>query len=207
MVVDQAMLQPSSQSRGGSSLQGKPPIPPGGEQDQEEERDVKNPSGAQGAILRKKKTKRRSTGVVQFNAESATPSEPQDSVPSDGEVGRDASSDVEQGQDSVRSENGVSQRINYKKLYEEVLKENQLLKSKLSRAEEDISELKLKLEKLSMTPRITSDDTEKLEKRALERKLSEMEEELKEIRHLRTENQKLRDENGALIRVISKLSK
>jgi len=35
-------------------------------------------------------------------------------------------------------------------LYEEVLKENQLLKSKLSRGEEDMAELKLKIDKLSM---------------------------------------------------------
>jgi len=50
-------------------------------------------------------------------------------------------------------------------------------------------------------------ETEKKEKRALEKKLSEMEEELKQLEHLKNDNQRLRDENGALIRVISKLSK
>lgn len=45
------------------------------------------------------------------------------------------------------------------------------------------------------------------EKRALERKVSEMEEELKVLTDLKSDNQRLKDENGALIRVISKLSK
>jgi len=59
------------------------------------------------------------------------------------------------------------------------------------------------------TPSTTSGltDTEKKEKLALEKKLSEMEEELKQLEHLKNDNQRLRDENGALIRVISKLSK
>merc|ERR1712062_489469 len=50
-------------------------------------------------------------------------------------------------------------------------------------------------------------ETEKKEKKALEKKLCEMEEELKQLEHLKNDNQRLRDENGALIRVISKLSK
>uniref|UniRef100_A0A7N6C165 Protein phosphatase 1 regulatory subunit n=1 Tax=Anabas testudineus TaxID=64144 RepID=A0A7N6C165_ANATE len=45
------------------------------------------------------------------------------------------------------------------------------------------------------------------ERRALERKISEMEEELKMLPDLKADNQRLKDENGALIRVISKLSK
>jgi protein phosphatase 1 regulatory subunit 12A len=50
-------------------------------------------------------------------------------------------------------------------------------------------------------------ELEKRERRAMERKLSEMEEELKQLDIMKIENQKLKDENGALIRVISKLSK
>lgn len=50
-------------------------------------------------------------------------------------------------------------------------------------------------------------DTEKREKKVLEKKLAEMEEELKTLDQLKADNQRLRDENGALIRVISKLSK
>ena len=45
------------------------------------------------------------------------------------------------------------------------------------------------------------------EKRQQQRKISELEEEVKAIETLKTDNQRLKDENGALIRVISKLSK
>jgi len=54
-------------------VHGKPPKPPDDSenhsktpQDEEKDKDMKN-SGAQGAILRKKKTKRRSTGIVQYS--------------------------------------------------------------------------------------------------------------------------------------------
>ncbi|KPP63746.1 protein phosphatase 1 regulatory subunit 12A-like, partial [Scleropages formosus] len=50
-------------------------------------------------------------------------------------------------------------------------------------------------------------EMEKRERRALERKISEMEEELKTLPDLKADNQRLKDENAALIRVISKLSK
>ncbi|XP_059671977.1 protein phosphatase 1 regulatory subunit 12A isoform X4 [Gavia stellata] len=50
-------------------------------------------------------------------------------------------------------------------------------------------------------------EMEKRERRALERRISEMEEELKMLPDLKADNQRLKDENGALIRVISKLSK
>jgi len=50
-------------------------------------------------------------------------------------------------------------------------------------------------------------DSEKREKKILEKKLAEMEDELKSLEQLKADNQRLRDENGALIRVISKLSK
>lgn len=45
------------------------------------------------------------------------------------------------------------------------------------------------------------------ERRALERKAAQLEEELKALSDLRADNQRLKDENAALIRVISKLSK
>ncbi|XP_046688008.1 protein phosphatase 1 regulatory subunit 12B-like, partial [Homalodisca vitripennis] len=60
---------------------------------------------------------------------------------------------------------------------------------------------------LSQPGKNSMSELEKRERRAMERKLSEMEEELKQVEKLKCENQKLRDENGALIRVISKLSK
>ncbi|KAF0041026.1 hypothetical protein F2P81_006924 [Scophthalmus maximus] len=50
-------------------------------------------------------------------------------------------------------------------------------------------------------------DLERKDRRMLERRLAELEEELKVLVDLRADNQRLKDENGALIRVISKLSK
>nr|DBA15994.1 TPA: hypothetical protein GDO54_003442 [Pyxicephalus adspersus] len=50
-------------------------------------------------------------------------------------------------------------------------------------------------------------ELERFERRALERKAAELEEELKVLSDLKADNQRLKDENAALIRVISKLSK
>jgi hypothetical protein len=71
------------------------------------------------------------------------------------------------------------------------------------------SAAKKKIETVVQTPAPSGGltDTEKKEKEALVKKLSEMEEELKQLEHLKNDNTRLRDENGALIRVISKLSK
>ncbi|NWR18677.1 MYPT2 phosphatase, partial [Emberiza fucata] len=101
----------------------------------------------------------------------------------------------------------------YKKLYESALSENQKLKSKLQEAQLELADIKAKLEKAAQQKQEKSSDRssmlemEKREKRALERKLSEMEEEMKILTELKSDNQRLKDENGALIRVISKLSK
>ncbi|CAF4226710.1 unnamed protein product, partial [Rotaria sordida] len=45
------------------------------------------------------------------------------------------------------------------------------------------------------------------EKRVYEQKISELEEELKRINLIKADNIRLKEENAALIRVISKLSK
>ncbi|NWU80285.1 MYPT2 phosphatase, partial [Onychorhynchus coronatus] len=101
----------------------------------------------------------------------------------------------------------------YKKLYESALFENQKLKSKLQEAQLELADIKAKLEKAAQQKQEKTSDRssmlemEKREKRALERKLSEMEEEMKILTELKSDNQRLKDENGALIRVISKLSK
>uniref|UniRef100_A0A1D5QDX2 Protein phosphatase 1 regulatory subunit 12B n=1 Tax=Macaca mulatta TaxID=9544 RepID=A0A1D5QDX2_MACMU len=97
----------------------------------------------------------------------------------------------------------------YKKLYESALTENQKLKTKLQEAQLELADIKSKLEKQKQEK--TSDRSSVLEmekrRRALERKMSEMEEEMKVLTELKSDNQRLKDENGALIRVISKLSK
>ncbi|XP_062969911.1 protein phosphatase 1 regulatory subunit 12B isoform X6 [Cynocephalus volans] len=101
----------------------------------------------------------------------------------------------------------------YKKLYEGALTENQKLKTKLQEAQLELADVKSKLEKMAQQKQEKTSDRssmlemEKREKRALERKMSEMEEEMKVLTELKSDNQRLKDENGALIRVISKLSK
>ncbi|XP_037017042.1 protein phosphatase 1 regulatory subunit 12B isoform X14 [Artibeus jamaicensis] len=101
----------------------------------------------------------------------------------------------------------------YKKLYENALTENQKLKTKLQEAQLELADVKARLEKTAQqkqekTPdRSSMLEAEKRERRALERKMSEMEEEMKVLTELKSDNQRLKDENGALIRVISKLSK
>uniref|UniRef100_A0AAY4DB83 Protein phosphatase 1 regulatory subunit n=2 Tax=Denticeps clupeoides TaxID=299321 RepID=A0AAY4DB83_9TELE len=91
----------------------------------------------------------------------------------------------------------------YKKLYEQILAENEKLKAQLRDTDLELADLKLQLEKATQV-RVSCSP---LERRALERKISEMEEELKTLPDLKADNQRLKDENGALIRVISKLSK
>lgn len=73
----------------------------------------------------------------------------------------------------------------FKKLYEEALAQIETLKKELVQKEQDWNR----------------------EKRQQQRKMSELEEEVKAIEVLKSDNQRLKDENGALIRVISKLSK
>ncbi|XP_077956608.1 protein phosphatase 1 regulatory subunit 12A isoform X13 [Gasterosteus aculeatus] len=99
----------------------------------------------------------------------------------------------------------------YKKLYEQILAENEKLKAQLRDTDLELGDLKLQLEKATQRQERYADrsqlEMEKRERRALERKISEMEEELKMLPDLKADNQRLKDENGALIRVISKLSK
>ncbi|CAL9682810.1 unnamed protein product [Knipowitschia caucasica] len=99
----------------------------------------------------------------------------------------------------------------YRKLYEQILAENDKLKSQLRDTDLELTDLKIQLEKATQRQERYADrsqlEIEKRERRALERKISEMEEELKMLPDLKADNQRLKDENGALIRVISKLSK
>ncbi|XP_069620613.1 protein phosphatase 1 regulatory subunit 12A isoform X2 [Ranitomeya imitator] len=99
----------------------------------------------------------------------------------------------------------------FKKLYEQIMVENEKLKAQLHDTNLELTELKLQLEKATQRQERFADrsllEIEKRERRALERRISEMEEELKMLPDLKADNQRLKDENGALIRVISKLSK
>ncbi|KAM6436168.1 protein phosphatase 1 regulatory subunit 12A isoform 1-T1 [Liasis olivaceus] len=99
----------------------------------------------------------------------------------------------------------------FKKLYEQIIAENEKLKAQLHDTNMELTDLKLQLEKATQRQERFADrsllEMEKRERRALERRISEMEEELKMLPDLKADNQRLKDENGALIRVISKLSK
>ncbi|XP_063756939.1 protein phosphatase 1 regulatory subunit 12A isoform X6 [Eleginops maclovinus] len=107
---------------------------------------------------------------------------------------------------------GSSDAKDFKKLFEEVSRENSQLQSQLQDTQRTISQTRLDLDKATQRQERLSDcsamlDLERKDRRILERRMAELEEELKVLVDLRADNQRLKDENGALIRVISKLSK
>ncbi|XP_029287884.1 protein phosphatase 1 regulatory subunit 12B-like [Cottoperca gobio] len=99
----------------------------------------------------------------------------------------------------------------YKKMYEKALATNQRLKSRLETSKQELAMIQ---DQLQRAQRGGAGDcgsnmleTEKKESWSLKKKISDMEEQLKVKAELKMENQRLKDENGALIRVITKLSK
>ncbi|XP_066525131.1 protein phosphatase 1 regulatory subunit 12A isoform X2 [Hoplias malabaricus] len=107
---------------------------------------------------------------------------------------------------------GGSSIKDYKKLFEDLSRENSQLQTQLQDTQRTISMTRMELEKATQRQERFSDCTallelEKKERMILERRAAELEEELKVLGDLRADNQRLKDENGALIRVISKLSK
>uniref|UniRef100_A0A673WSK1 cGMP-dependent protein kinase interacting domain-containing protein n=1 Tax=Salmo trutta TaxID=8032 RepID=A0A673WSK1_SALTR len=107
---------------------------------------------------------------------------------------------------------GGSETNDYKKLFEVVSRENGQLQSQLEGIQRTISQTRLDLDKATQRQERFSDcsamlEMEKKERWMLERRVAELEAELKVLGDLRADNQRLKDENGALIRVISKLSK
>ncbi|XP_059584102.1 protein phosphatase 1 regulatory subunit 12C isoform X2 [Alligator mississippiensis] len=100
----------------------------------------------------------------------------------------------------------------YKKLYEDLQMENEKLKEQLQETQLKLTQIKLELERVTQRQERFAErpallELERFERRALERKAAELEEELKALSDLKADNQRLKDENAALIRVISKLSK
>lgn len=209
---------PKSSTGGGGASSGF------GEENKEndKENDSRTAQATQAVIQRRRRQKRRSTGVVPVGMEDLDPDR-QDS-PVDGEeketgsergrsrVGSTASeldtaSNQQQQQDSSRENGGDF--IDYKALYEQEKADNEKLKIALRKKDEEVVTLKAALDRFTTatTKNNSLSELEKRERRAMERKMSEMEEELKLLEALETENQRLKDENGALIRVISKLSR
>uniref|UniRef100_A0A8D8CPM1 Protein phosphatase 1 regulatory subunit 12B n=1 Tax=Culex pipiens TaxID=7175 RepID=A0A8D8CPM1_CULPI len=196
------------------------------EENKENDKENDNRSSAQATqavIQRRRRPKRRSTGVVHVDMEDIDP-ERQDS-PVDGE---EKESGAERGRsrvgstasdlaaDAQKDGSGVAESkenggdyVDYKALYEQAKADNEKLKSSMRKKDEEVLSLKSALDRFTTatTKNNSLSELEKRERRAMERKMSEMEEELKQLEALKTENQRLKDENGALIRVISKLSR
>ncbi|KAJ9574760.1 hypothetical protein L9F63_008074, partial [Diploptera punctata] len=198
--------------------QTKPPD----DKEQDKENDIRNAQATQAVIQRRRRTKRRSTGVVvpdDINPDSPeSPSREGDEIikESGGDISSHSSrlSSVSAGGDTRAntpahsakdgSENG---ELDYKKLYEEAMVDNERLREKLKKTEDELNDRTSQLDKLSVASSKNSlTEMEKRERRAMERKLSEMEEELKQLQKLKAENERLKAENRALTRVVSKLT-
>uniref|UniRef100_A0A034V5X0 Protein phosphatase 1 regulatory subunit 12B n=1 Tax=Bactrocera dorsalis TaxID=27457 RepID=A0A034V5X0_BACDO len=168
------------------------------DKDNDKENDNRN-LAAQSAIQRRRKPKRRSTGVVHIDMDELDP-ERQDSAndaeekdkekESGGERGAsrsrlssttnantNANSTTDENKARDRSENGEA--IDYKALWEAVKLENDKLKQQLKKKDDEIVQSRATLERFTNA----------------------------QLEVYKTENQRLKEENGALIRVISKLSK
>jgi len=155
------------------------------------------------AIQRKKKPKRRSTGVVQLELDDIDPKSEEsadENVPTSlSHTGQEAKS-----RSSLKSQNG---EVDYKKLWEESQAENVRLRLDMNSIRSDLDSTRHQLEAaIQASAKNSVSDTEKREKKVLEKKLAEMEEELKQLQKLKSENEKLKSENRALTRVVSKLT-
>merc|ERR1719208_288068 len=151
-------------------------------------------------IQRKKKPKRRSTGVVNLEIEEID-LKSEDSGDENVPAGQ---STQELKRSNLKSQNG---EIDYKKLWEASQSENSRLRTEMSSIRTDLDSTRHQLETaIQASTKNSISDSEKREKKMLEKKLSEMEEELKQLQKLKSENEKLKSENRALTRVVSKLT-
>ncbi|XP_034440434.1 protein phosphatase 1 regulatory subunit 12B-like isoform X2 [Hippoglossus hippoglossus] len=98
----------------------------------------------------------------------------------------------------------------YKKMYEKALSTNQRLKSKLETSKQELVLIQDQLQRVQGRAGdcgSTVLEAERKESWSLKKRITDMEDQLKVKAELKMENQRLKDENGALIRVITKLSK
>ncbi|XP_071279461.1 protein phosphatase 1 regulatory subunit 12A isoform X3 [Agelaius tricolor] len=210
----------------------------GGKKEEEKEEDKSQPKSIR--ERRRPREKRRSTGVSYWTQDSDENEQDHQSDSEEGTNKKETQSEslsrydsgslsVSAGDryDSAQGRSGSQSYLedrkpycsrvekddtpDFKKLYEQILAENEKLKAQLHDTNMELTDLKLQLEKTTQRQERFADrsllEMEKRERRALERRISEMEEELKMLPDLKADNQRLKDENGALIRVISKLSK
>ncbi|XP_031620321.1 protein phosphatase 1 regulatory subunit 12A isoform X2 [Contarinia nasturtii] len=188
----------------------------GEDKENEKENDSRGGQATQAIIQRRRRPKRRSTGVCNVGTEDAD-NERQDS-PVDGDesgsekisarsrLGSSSSITYEQSPVADNSENG-GDVIDYKALYEAARSDNEKLKLQMKKKDDDLMNARAAIDRFTnATTKNTLSELEKREKRAMERKISEMEEELKQLQKFKSENERLRAENRALTRVVSKLT-
>ncbi|XP_012521296.1 protein phosphatase 1 regulatory subunit 12A isoform X5 [Monomorium pharaonis] len=198
------------------------------DKEQDKENDSRNAQATQAVIQRRRRPKRRSTGVVHVDMDEIDPEKQDitaggdcdDSKINHNESGNDRSerstrlgsisslsSETSSTPIRLKSNSSENGELDYKKLYEESQVENERLKDKLKRSDEQLKEVRHLLEKTQINQnKVILSEAEKRERRAMERKLSEMEEELKQLQKLKAENERLKAENRALTRVVSKLT-
>ncbi|XP_029598241.1 protein phosphatase 1 regulatory subunit 12A isoform X10 [Salmo trutta] len=207
---------------------------------QEEEKEGEDKSQPRSIRDRRRpREKRRSTGVSFWTQDGSDDNDPDQSADSEegsikGEPQSDRLSRNEsstsssdrydhlgsrgygEGRRSFSSRLDRDDSTDYKKLYEQILAENEKLKAQLRDTDLQLNDLKLQLEKATQRQERFADrsqlEMEKRERRALERKISDMEEELKnlpevkQVQALRQVKERLQAENRALARVVVKLS-
>ncbi|XP_069364881.1 protein phosphatase 1 regulatory subunit 12B isoform X9 [Maniola hyperantus] len=166
-----------------------------------ESKSSSSPASTQAAlnvIQRRRRPKRRSTGVGHVDM---------DDIVNDRGGGGEGDGDSENVQSGSERTEDVEER-DYKALYEASQSEVRRLRALLTTSEQQLRDARATITRLSQVNQNSLSEIEKRERRAMERKLSEMEEELKvrQLQKLKAENERLRAENRALTRVVSKLT-
>ncbi|KAL5292652.1 PPP1R12C family protein [Megaselia abdita] len=154
------------------------------DKENEQENDSRAAQATQSIIQRRRKPKRRSTGVVHVDMDDIDPDKQDSGDNDEKESGTERTSrsrlgstnSVADGDNKQSNENG---EIDYKALWEAAMLENDKLKQMLKKKDEEIVTAKAAVERFAHT----------------------------QLDAFKTENKRLKEENGALIRVISKLSK
>ncbi|XP_071745676.1 uncharacterized protein Mbs isoform X8 [Lepeophtheirus salmonis] len=196
---------------------------------------ITTPTGTQKVIQRRKKPKRRSTGVVHLdigdldNEEEGDESETEDEMENlsgdaktssfgGGASGNNPSSSSNNKYLHPNNAHQPTSGYHNKSMekdshnggdidYKKLWEESQLDNSRLRDELSKSEDTRGRLEgALHSASKPQMSETEKREKRALEKKLSEMEEELKQLQKFKAENERLKSENRALSRVVSKLT-
>ncbi|XP_043071554.1 protein phosphatase 1 regulatory subunit 12A isoform X7 [Drosophila grimshawi] len=191
----------------------------------DKDNDKENDNRTQTVIQRRRKPKRRSTGVVHLDMDELEQERQNETANNDKEdkdrgsgsertsrsrtgstaTTSTASDSKSSNSSSDKAENGDG--IDYKALWEAAKVENDKLKQMLKQKDDEVVQSRATLERFAnATTKNSLSEIEKRERRAMERKLSELEEELKLLQKLKTENDRLRAENRALTRVVSKLT-